>query len=223
MPARFFLTYKLNEHGAADPTRDWKELDTTDQDYFDRMRGAVIRPERAFRTVNENENSKFILDQILERASGFFEKLDLTIRPTGTLRLHAAALVMAGTTKELVSLVAHFPNKVKLVFAPPHDNLQVGYARVRRESSDKKPETVVIVAPQVSWWSVGEKGQRDRTDYFKKGWEELFGPTSKPGQGFRFEDLAPWLLQADTRKAQLMVKDEFWPEKSKKEKKSLFR
>jgi hypothetical protein len=227
MAARWFLSYKLHKYESGDRNRvdkDIWDIDKVDEGFFAVMHNSFSLPDRAFKSVGtwygEDKSRKKedrTLDYVLERASGTYNEQTGRWRPTGELVLKAAALVVVGETKEIVKLVKEFPNGVGTIRLPPaaeRDFFQIGYARVGMNANKRKKETVVIIAPQVSWWDVGPKGIKQKLKvYAEGGWREFtYDDTyQKPTKSFPMSNLAKWLPQADKHEPWVIVNDKkYW-------------
>jgi hypothetical protein len=228
MAARWFLSYKLHKYESGDRNRvdkDIWDIDKVDEGFFAVMHNSFSLPDRAFKSVGtwygEDKSRKKedrTLDYVLERASGTYNEQTGRWRPTGELVLKAAALVVVGETKEIVKLVKEFPNGVGTIRLPPaaeRDFFQIGYARVGMSNNRKKKETVVIVAPQVSWWDGGPQGRNIIIHHpdKDKGWKAFTYADSleKPTKWFPMENLAKWLPQADKRDPWVFVDEKkYW-------------
>ena len=213
MTARWFTTYFLQRYDEFDVNRIGKsnlEINTGNEAWFRIVSEAIVEPSRAFKSISqwypedkEQKKGDQTLDPILQIASGAYIQDSNTYKPTGELVLQSAALAMVGGAKDLLNLVNNFPNGVKkIMLSPtPADFLQIGYARVAKKPKAKYTETetvtVVIVAPQESWWDRANNGKK--RIHTKQGWQEFeYTPTAqKPTKYFPTDNLAAWLAKVD--------------------------
>lgn len=186
------------------------------------MAESLIEPSRAFQSVSmwyaddkKQKKEDQILDDILKIASGTYIEDSNTYKPTTEFVIQAAAVVMIGVPKELLVLVNNFPNGVKMIMLPPGSNdlFQIGYARVAKnpKAKAKDTETVVIVAPQVSWWDRGNNGKKPI--HTQQGWREFKYSTAaeKPIKSFPMSNLAKWLPQVEADPPWVFVdENKYW-------------
>jgi hypothetical protein len=212
MAVRWALTYKIKEIDTDDPANILRpdiEIDDIndanfDRDFFYDMRYNFKAPTRAFKSLSRYHTS-IRMRQALDIASGKYNETKQDYEPTSVLVLKAGAFVMVGKTAELKSFVNPFPNKVAKISLVPgekQDIFQVGYARVGKKgiTGTKDKETLIIIAPQMSWWDMRPPKEQPGYIHTKESWRE-FVMSSKPvvaGRSIEMTTLASWLDQCDT-------------------------
>jgi hypothetical protein len=217
MAARWATTHKLLQHDPYDPARiglDDCEINTQEKEFFDAVRYCFRQPKRAFETVSAwRQSGDQTMDRALAIASGAYNGNGGYI-PSGQLPLKHAAVVMAGKTDELVWFINHLPFHITTMTLPPQedDMFQVGYARVSNKAKTRK-ETVVIVAPQISWWDKGPAGPERRDIHGNNSWQAFEEKKDSPriaGKSLAMTTLATWVPDADKLDPWLIVSDAFW-------------
>jgi len=188
-----------------------------DDGQFALARYQTLKPKRAFKTVGiwcDPKHSLEAMKVAFERNSNTTTS-DGTLVQTGTLVLDSGAFVMAGKTDELVQLATSLPHKVqKIITLSKEDLFQVGYARVGNKGFfTTKTETLVIIAPQRSWWDVFPAGEKRSDIHTDAGWRAFLGNRDipvAPGKSLEMSTLASWLPQADREPWVWVNKDEYW-------------
>ena len=218
------ITYNVvkQDDGPNNMTGDDRIIDNTDLITFDGSRYCFRQPTRAIKSVYywyrlDQDDREHLMERGYRISSGVYNAISHSYKRTGKLVLKAGAFAMAGKTDELVRLANSLPHEVqRIVIADGEkDVFQVGYARVARKTpigGSKDKETVVIIAPQLSWWDKGYSGKKDTLPiHTKEGWHAFGGDRPKiAGKSLEGTTLASWLPEADREEPWISVDEKYF-------------
>jgi hypothetical protein len=190
MTVRWALTYKVDPVDVLKKEYVEKGINRANNEIFGRtdpkfammffktMRYCFKAPTRAFKAVG-SFSGQDRMTHALEVASGTEDLQHGVYRRTGVLLLKSAAFAIVGETNELQAWLRTFPQAVVRISVAPGERLQAGYARVGKKpklGAVKDKETLMIFAPQKSWWDERDGNEPIVPIHTKKSWHEFVEP-----------------------------------------------
>jgi len=129
--------------------------------------------------------------------------------PNGNLLLKHGAFAIVGKTDELATYLRDFHNQVKKICVAPGERFGAGYARVgdkNRFGAVKNKETLIIIAPEGSWWSKRRPQEAAAPIHTPTSWRPFVEPVMGNeanlapvalGDSIQMTTLASWLSRCD--------------------------
>jgi hypothetical protein len=218
MTVRWALTYKVDDVDVFLPANmnspSTKIIDPSDVanfplSFFHGMRYSFKAPTRAFKTLVEFSHSPTRIEAALLIASGTPNPAKHNYTPNTNLLLKHGAFAIVGKTDELAAFLRRFPNAVTKISVAPGERFGAGYARVgekNRLGVVKNKETLIIIAPEGSWWSKRRPQEAPAPIHTPTSWRPFVEPVMGNeanlapvalGESIQMTTIASWLSRCD--------------------------
>jgi hypothetical protein len=217
MTVRWALTYKVDKVDGTIPAnanRPHTEIiDPSNPSFplsfFHGMRYSFKAPTRAFKTLVEFSHSPTRIEDALIIASGAEDLENHNYRRTSNLLLKHGAFAIVGKTDELAAFLRRFRNDVTTISVAPGERFGAGYARVGEKNilgAVKNKETLIIIAPEGSWWSKRRPQEAAAPIHTPASWHPFVEPVMGNeanlapvalGDSIQMTTLASWLSRCD--------------------------